>query len=124
MMKAERMELSPPRSLEKGEIPRWPNKERELMHTDIENDDSEDSVKEYSETISIIPAEYAKPWLEKKLQGGKTDENCAYKMLKMMEKQAGVNTPGSDENRLKLYDLMYIFVMLAEDDGLLKTFEE
>ncbi|GKF60018.1 hypothetical protein Tco_0176804, partial [Tanacetum coccineum] len=27
--------------------------------------------------------------LDKKLQGGKPDENC-YKMLKMMEKQAGI----------------------------------
>ncbi|GJU89443.1 hypothetical protein Tco_1301866 [Tanacetum coccineum] len=98
--------------------------------------------------------------LDKKLQGGKPDENC-YKMLKMMEKQAGakgltspeqtatgkgisnpfmavmsewltgketsnpfkifndspltgVNTPGSDENRLKLYDLMYIIVNVAD----------
>ncbi|GJW57527.1 hypothetical protein Tco_0104258 [Tanacetum coccineum] len=26
----------------------------------------------------------------------------------------GVNTPGSDENRLKLYDLMYIIVNVAD----------
>ncbi|GJW23307.1 hypothetical protein Tco_0033929 [Tanacetum coccineum] len=59
--------------------------------------------------------------LDKKLQGGKLDEDC-YKLLKWMEKQAGirkhkdwlvqeqtalgVNTPGSDENSLKLYDLI------------------
>ncbi|GJY94310.1 hypothetical protein Tco_0510671 [Tanacetum coccineum] len=64
--------------------------------------------------------------LDKKLQGGKPDEDC-YKMLKMMEKQAGakgltspeqtatgVNTPGSDENRLKLYVLMYNIVKVAD----------
>ncbi|GJV53103.1 hypothetical protein Tco_1448844 [Tanacetum coccineum] len=108
-----------------------------------------------------------KAMLDKKLQGGKPDEDC-YKLLKMMEKQAGirkhkdwlvqeqtalgkdfsnplmadnlpkisewltgketsnpfkifndspltgVNTPGSDENRLKLYDLMYIIVNVAD----------
>ncbi|GJW43743.1 putative ribonuclease H-like domain-containing protein [Tanacetum coccineum] len=101
--------------------------------------------------------------INKKLQGGKPDENC-YKMLKMMEKQAGakgltspeqtaagkgisnpfmavmsewltgketsnpfkifndspltgVNTPGSDENRLKLYDLMYILSNVADTKG-------
>ncbi|GJU14741.1 hypothetical protein Tco_1142707 [Tanacetum coccineum] len=99
-----------------------------------------------------LSAEMCKAMLDKKLQGGKPDENC-YKMLKMMEKQAGakgltspeqtatgkgisnpfmavmvcqkpygiqltnvsrVNTPGSDENRLKLYDLMYIIVNVAD----------
>ncbi|GJT23979.1 hypothetical protein Tco_0893916 [Tanacetum coccineum] len=100
-----------------------------------------------------LTAEVCKAMLDKKLQGGKPDEDC-YKLLKMMEKQAGirkhkdwlvqeqtalgkdfsnplmadnlpkivwlsthhicfndspltgVNTPGSDENSLKLYDLI------------------
>ncbi|GJR33553.1 hypothetical protein Tco_1209237 [Tanacetum coccineum] len=34
-------------------------------------------------------AEVCKAMLDKKLQGGKPDEDC-YKMLKMMEKQAGI----------------------------------
>ncbi|GJZ68719.1 putative ribonuclease H-like domain-containing protein [Tanacetum coccineum] len=50
-----------------------------------------------------LSAEVCKAMLDKKLQGGKPDEDC-YKLLKMMEKQAGVNTPGSDENSLKPYD--------------------
>ncbi|GKB23727.1 hypothetical protein Tco_0863128 [Tanacetum coccineum] len=42
------------------------------------------------EIIKAYPlsAEICKAMLDKKLQGGKPDENC-YKMLKMMEKQAG-----------------------------------
>ncbi|GJT93063.1 hypothetical protein Tco_1081908 [Tanacetum coccineum] len=36
-----------------------------------------------------LSAEICKAMLDKKLQGGKPDENC-YKMLKMMEKQAGI----------------------------------
>ncbi|GJY00674.1 hypothetical protein Tco_0358826 [Tanacetum coccineum] len=36
-----------------------------------------------------LSAEMCKVMLDKKLQGGKLDENC-YKMLKMMEKQAGI----------------------------------
>ncbi|GJX90267.1 putative ribonuclease H-like domain-containing protein [Tanacetum coccineum] len=36
-----------------------------------------------------LSAEMCKVMLDKKLQGGKPDENC-YKMLKMMEKQAGI----------------------------------
>ncbi|GJU56901.1 hypothetical protein Tco_1234667 [Tanacetum coccineum] len=36
-----------------------------------------------------LTAEMCKAMLDKKLQGGKPDENC-YKMLKMMEKQAGI----------------------------------
>ncbi|GJZ89784.1 hypothetical protein Tco_0661711 [Tanacetum coccineum] len=36
-----------------------------------------------------LSAEICKVMLDKKLQGGKPDENC-YKMLKMMEKQAGI----------------------------------
>ncbi|GKA15593.1 hypothetical protein Tco_0695340, partial [Tanacetum coccineum] len=36
-----------------------------------------------------LSAEICKTMLDKKLQGGKPDENC-YKMLKMMEKQAGI----------------------------------
>ncbi|GKA32447.1 hypothetical protein Tco_0718814 [Tanacetum coccineum] len=36
-----------------------------------------------------LSAEICKTMLNKKLQGGKPDENC-YKMLKMMEKQAGI----------------------------------
>ncbi|GJX00733.1 putative reverse transcriptase domain-containing protein [Tanacetum coccineum] len=66
-----------------------------------------------------LSAEVCKAMLDKKLQGGKPDEDC-YKLLKMMEKQAGVNTPGNDENGLKLYDLMKLEVhseeiMLWED---------
>ncbi|GJS99709.1 putative reverse transcriptase domain-containing protein [Tanacetum coccineum] len=84
-----------------------------------------------------LSAEVCKAMLDKKLQGGKPDEDC-YKLLKMMEKQAGIrkhkdwlvqeqtalgkdfsnplmadNLPkievistGSDENSLKLYDLI------------------
>ncbi|GJX81054.1 hypothetical protein Tco_0329203 [Tanacetum coccineum] len=101
----------------------------------------------FEEPLSTDPIWSALAMLDKKLQGGKPDENC-YKMLKMMEKQAGakgltspeqtatgkgisnplmavmvcqkpygiqltnvssterVNTPGSDENSLKLYDLI------------------
>ncbi|GJW46232.1 hypothetical protein Tco_0077878 [Tanacetum coccineum] len=36
-----------------------------------------------------LSAEMCKVMLDKKLQGGKPDENC-YKMLKMMEKKAGI----------------------------------
>ncbi|GJU00402.1 hypothetical protein Tco_1110740 [Tanacetum coccineum] len=36
-----------------------------------------------------LSAEICKAMLDKKLQGGKPDEDC-YKMLKMMEKQAGI----------------------------------
>ncbi|GJS84517.1 putative ribonuclease H-like domain-containing protein [Tanacetum coccineum] len=36
-----------------------------------------------------LSAEMCKTMLDKKLQGGKPDENC-YRMLKMMEKQAGI----------------------------------
>ncbi|GJW84018.1 ketol-acid reductoisomerase, chloroplastic-like protein [Tanacetum coccineum] len=36
-----------------------------------------------------VSVEMCKAMLDKKLQGGKPDENC-YKMLKMMEKQAGI----------------------------------
>ncbi|GJS95191.1 retrovirus-related pol polyprotein from transposon TNT 1-94 [Tanacetum coccineum] len=40
-----------------------------------------------------LSAEVCKAMLDKKLQGGKPDEDC-YKMLKMMEKQAGIrNSP-------------------------------
>ncbi|GKA53383.1 hypothetical protein Tco_0746698 [Tanacetum coccineum] len=37
----------------------------------------------------------------------------------VFQKPYGVNTPGSDENRLKLYDLMYKIV-----NGLLNSFED
>ncbi|GKC35851.1 hypothetical protein Tco_1048235 [Tanacetum coccineum] len=48
-----------------------------------------------------LSAEICKAMLDKKLQGGKPDENC-YKMLKMMEKQAGIRkTPNKDFKRLK-----------------------
>ncbi|GJU99076.1 hypothetical protein Tco_1328347 [Tanacetum coccineum] len=36
-----------------------------------------------------LSAEVCKAMLDKKLQGGKPDEDC-YKLLKMMEKQAGI----------------------------------
>ncbi|GJV05893.1 hypothetical protein Tco_1343549 [Tanacetum coccineum] len=38
-----------------------------------------------------LSAEMCKAMLDKKLQGGKPDENC-YRMLKMMEKQAGIRS--------------------------------
>ncbi|GJR12999.1 hypothetical protein Tco_0795651 [Tanacetum coccineum] len=121
-----------------------------------------------------LPAEVCKTMLKMKLLDGKMNEDC-YRLLKMMEKQAGirkvdmvlnppwnlpflgakgltspeqtatgkgisnpfveqdgqkpygiqltnvsrVNTPGSDENRMKLYDLMYNIVNIAEES--LKT---
>ncbi|GKA21971.1 hypothetical protein Tco_0707933 [Tanacetum coccineum] len=43
-----------------------------------------------------LSAEVCKAMLDKKLQGGKPDENC-YKMLKMMEKQAGAKGLTSPE---------------------------
>ncbi|GKD98044.1 hypothetical protein Tco_1381941, partial [Tanacetum coccineum] len=36
-----------------------------------------------------LSTEICKAMLDKKLQGGKPDEDC-YKMLKMMEKQPGI----------------------------------
>ncbi|GJS58393.1 hypothetical protein Tco_0653177 [Tanacetum coccineum] len=78
---------------------------RKGLHTDnIDKDDSEgsdevseqdDSVTESMDIYMLIErtyplsAEMCKAMLDKKLQGGKPDENC-YKMLKMMEKQAGI----------------------------------
>ncbi|GJU08353.1 reverse transcriptase domain-containing protein [Tanacetum coccineum] len=41
------------------------------------------------ERIYPLSAEMCKAMLDKKLQGGKPDENC-YRMLKIMEKQAGI----------------------------------
>ncbi|GJT60452.1 hypothetical protein Tco_1003985 [Tanacetum coccineum] len=66
-----------------------------------------------SERKYPLSAEVCQTMLKMKLLDGKMNEDC-YRMLKMMEKQAGVNTPGSDENRLKLYDLMYIIVNVAD----------
>ncbi|GJU25489.1 putative ribonuclease H-like domain-containing protein [Tanacetum coccineum] len=43
-----------------------------------------------------LSAEICKTMLNKKLQGGKPDEDC-YKMLKMMEKQAGLRRVKSEE---------------------------
>ncbi|GJV59523.1 hypothetical protein Tco_1465623 [Tanacetum coccineum] len=43
----------------------------------------------------------------------KTPSVATYKIIKH-GKKGGVNTPGSDENRLKLYDLMYIIVNDAD----------
>ncbi|GJV89792.1 hypothetical protein Tco_1533730 [Tanacetum coccineum] len=91
-----------------------------------------------------LSAEVCQTMLKMKLLDGKMSEDC-YRLLKMMEKQAGirkvdmvlnppwnlpflgakgltspeqtatgVNTPGSDENRLKLYDLMYKNVKVAD----------
>ncbi|GJS57580.1 hypothetical protein Tco_0652364 [Tanacetum coccineum] len=76
-------------------------------------DEPEDEFEKSADVYMLIErkyplsAEVCKAMLDKKLQGGKPDKDC-YKLLKMMEKQAGVNTPGSDENSLKLSDLMYI----------------
>ncbi|GJV45164.1 putative ribonuclease H-like domain-containing protein [Tanacetum coccineum] len=54
-----------------------------------------------------LSAEMCKAMLDKKLQGGKPDENC-YKMLKMMEKQAGIRktgiVPGANGKRLLVKD--------------------
>ncbi|GJW98649.1 hypothetical protein Tco_0180457 [Tanacetum coccineum] len=102
-----------------------------------------------SERKYPLSAEVCKTMLKMKLLDGKMNEDC-YRLLKMMEKQAGirkvdmvlnppwnlpflgakgltspeqtatgVNTPGSDENRMKLYDLMYNIVNIAEES--LKT---
>ncbi|GJZ76987.1 hypothetical protein Tco_0641659 [Tanacetum coccineum] len=77
---------------------------RKGLHKDLDKDDSEDSdeVGEQEESVTEsmdvymlierqypLSAEMCKAMLDKKLQGGKQDENC-YKMLKMMEKQAGI----------------------------------
>ncbi|GJR43203.1 hypothetical protein Tco_1311306 [Tanacetum coccineum] len=118
---------------------------RKGLHTDLDKDDSKDSDEASEQDDSALArlerkyplsAEVCKAMLDKKLQGGKPDEDC-YKLLKMMEKQAGirkvdmvinppwnlpflgakgltspeqtatgVNTPGSDENSLKLCDLI------------------
>ncbi|GKA61294.1 hypothetical protein Tco_0760701 [Tanacetum coccineum] len=67
---------------------------RKGLHKDLDEDDSEDSdeVGEQEEFVTEhiqYLLEMCKVMLDKKLQGGKPDENC-YKMLKMMEKQAGI----------------------------------
>ncbi|GJS49797.1 hypothetical protein Tco_0736428 [Tanacetum coccineum] len=88
---------------------------RKGLHTDLDKDDSEDSdeVSEQDDSVSStkipinpvpsmdiymlierkypLSAEICKAMLDKKLQGGKPDEDC-YKMLKMMEKQAGIGS--------------------------------
>ncbi|GJW94468.1 hypothetical protein Tco_0174140 [Tanacetum coccineum] len=56
---------------------------RKGLHTDIDKDDSEDSDEIWDGWTEDELGE------DKKLQGGKPDENCC-KMLKMMEKQAGI----------------------------------
>ncbi|GKA38681.1 ribonuclease H-like domain-containing protein [Tanacetum coccineum] len=138
---------------------------RKGLHSDKTNEDEskdskdDDPISESSDIYMLtkrkypLTAEVCKAMLDKKLQGGKPDEDC-YKLLKWMEKQAGirkhkdwlvqeqttlgkdfsnplmadnlpkivwlsthhicfndspltgVNTPGSDENSLKLYDLI------------------
>ncbi|GJT63931.1 hypothetical protein Tco_1015411 [Tanacetum coccineum] len=45
-----------------------------------------------------LSAEVCKAMLDKKLQGGKPDEDC-YKMLKMMEKQAGIRNHMSNRHK-------------------------
>ncbi|GJR88216.1 hypothetical protein Tco_0212227 [Tanacetum coccineum] len=82
---------------------------RKGLHTDLDKDDSEGSNEVSEQDNSVIEstlfelrvsgyiyvverkyplsAEICKTMLDKKLQGGKPDEDC-YKMLKMMEKQA------------------------------------
>ncbi|GJV36631.1 hypothetical protein Tco_1409108 [Tanacetum coccineum] len=85
---------------------------RKGLHTsDLDKDDSEGSNEVSEQDNSVIEstlfelrvsgyiyvverkyplsAEICKTMLDKKLQGGKPDEDC-YKMLKMMEKQAGI----------------------------------
>ncbi|GJZ09560.1 hypothetical protein Tco_0543843 [Tanacetum coccineum] len=59
-----------------------------VMLKDISRDDLTES---YLECIRKYPlsAKICKAMLDKKLQGGKPNEDC-YKMLKMMEKQAGI----------------------------------
>ncbi|GJV25862.1 hypothetical protein Tco_1378557 [Tanacetum coccineum] len=57
---------------------------RKGLHTDLDKDDSKgsDEVSEQDDASQTKRYGY-----DKKLQGGKPDEDC-YKMLKMMEKQA------------------------------------
>ncbi|GKC30241.1 hypothetical protein Tco_1037535 [Tanacetum coccineum] len=86
---------------------------RKGLHTDLDKDDSEDSDEASEQDDSaldmstlfelgvngyiymlierkyILSAEVCKVMLDKKLQGGKPDEDC-YKLLKWMEKQAGI----------------------------------
>ncbi|GJU69879.1 hypothetical protein Tco_1256138 [Tanacetum coccineum] len=50
---------------------------------------STDSIWSLPERKYPLSAEVCKAMLDKKLQGGKPDEDC-YKLLKMMEKQAGI----------------------------------
>ncbi|GJZ21963.1 hypothetical protein Tco_0559002, partial [Tanacetum coccineum] len=54
-----------------------------------------------------LSAEVCKAMLDKKLQGGKPDEDC-YKLLKMMEKQAGFDHSRDDELCLLLYHCVAI----------------
>ncbi|GKC38519.1 hypothetical protein Tco_1050903, partial [Tanacetum coccineum] len=77
---------------------------RKGLHTNLDKDDSEDSDEACRvhclnlESVDIymlieikypLSAEVCKAMLDKQLQGGKPDEDC-YKLLKMMEKQAGI----------------------------------
>ncbi|GJX87863.1 hypothetical protein Tco_0339877 [Tanacetum coccineum] len=77
---------------------------RKGLHTYLDKDDSEDSDEACRvhclnlESVDIymlierkypLFAEVCKAMLDKKLQGGKLDEDC-YKLLKMMEKQDGI----------------------------------
>ncbi|GKD77371.1 hypothetical protein Tco_1339992 [Tanacetum coccineum] len=58
---------------------------RKGLHIDLDKDDSEDS----DEASEKDDSNMCKAMLDKKLQGGKPDEDC-YKLLKMMEKKAGI----------------------------------
>ncbi|GKG24641.1 hypothetical protein Tco_0395269, partial [Tanacetum coccineum] len=55
---------------------------RKGLHTDLDKDDSEDSDEASEQDDSA--SDVCKAMLDKKLQGGKPDEDC-YKLLKWME---------------------------------------
>ncbi|GJR97881.1 hypothetical protein Tco_0270055, partial [Tanacetum coccineum] len=66
-----------------------------------------------------LSAEMCKAMLDKKLQGGKPDENC-YKMLKMMEKQAGSHVAknyGIQLTNVSCTEIEMVFVNMGTIDG-------
>ncbi|GJX14803.1 putative ribonuclease H-like domain-containing protein [Tanacetum coccineum] len=74
-----------------------------------------------------LASEVCKAMLDKKLQGGKPDENC-YKMLKMMEKQAGIrkidqgvgSTSGIRACALRNFDLGVMELENSQNNALAK----
>ncbi|GJS90724.1 putative ribonuclease H-like domain-containing protein [Tanacetum coccineum] len=66
-----------------------------------------------------LSAEVCKAMLDKKLQGGKLDEDC-YKLLKMMEKQAGVDFRSWQKKMhflLSSMSVVYVLTTPIPDDG-------